>query len=116
MVFWMNKQARKIKSDLETRVEEVVTKGEFFAILTLPFLSVFREGAETVLFLKAVAIQNSGAVSFWGAVFGFSLALAITSAIFIAGKKIPLRPFFKYTGYLMPYMVNSYNLKMETRV
>jgi high-affinity iron transporter len=101
MVFWMMKQSQKIKSDLEVRVESAVTKGEFFAIVSLPFLSVFREGAETVLYLKAVAIQSSGAVSFWGGFWGLFLAVAIASAIFIGGKRIPLQPFFKYTGFFI---------------
>lgn len=101
MVFWMAKQAKKIKSELETQVEAAVSSGEVLAIVSIPFLSVFREGAETVLFLKAVAIQNSGIVSFWGGILGFGLAIGIASAIFIAGKKIPLRPFFQWTGYFI---------------
>jgi len=101
MVFWMGRQARKIKSDLEVHVEEAVSRGEFLAIVSLPFLSVFREGAETVLFLKAVAIQNSGVVSFWGGASGLLVAVALTCLVFIGGKKIPLRPFFQYTGYFI---------------
>lgn len=101
MVFWMALQARKIKSDIEMRIEAAVTSGEFFAIVSLPFLSVLREGAETVLFLKAVAIQNSGTVSFLGGTFGLASAVLITSLVFIWGKKIPLRPFFQYTGYFI---------------
>ncbi|MBI3999499.1 MAG: FTR1 family protein, partial [Candidatus Omnitrophica bacterium] len=77
MVFWMAAQARKIKSKIETRIEMAVTQDEYFVIIALPFLSVFREGAETVLFLKAIAIQNSGAVSFWGGVSGLALAVTI---------------------------------------
>ena len=53
------------------------------------------------MFLKAVAIQNSGAVSFWGGLSGLASAVIITSLVFIGGKKIPLRPFFKYTGYFI---------------
>jgi len=101
MVFWMAKQARRIKSDLEARVEDVVTSGEFFAIVSLPFLSVFREGAETVLFLNAVSIQSSGSVSFWGGFFGLALAVAISVSVFMGARKIALRPFFKYTGYFI---------------
>lgn len=104
MVFWMAKQAQKIKSDLEVRVEEVVSRGEFIAIVSLPFLAVFREGAETVLFLKAVAIQNSGAISFGGGISGLALAVALALAIFLGGKRIPLRPFFHYTGILILFI------------
>ncbi|OGW80291.1 MAG: hypothetical protein A3B72_08835 [Omnitrophica bacterium RIFCSPHIGHO2_02_FULL_45_28] len=101
MVFWMSAQAKKMKSDVEMQVEQAVTKGEFFAIMTLPFLAVFREGAETVLFLKAVAIQNSGAVSFWGGFWGLALAVLTATALFLGGRKIPVRTFFKLTGFLI---------------
>jgi high-affinity iron transporter len=101
MVFWMSAQAKKIKSDVEIQVERVVTKGEFFAIMTLPFLAVFREGAETVLFLKAVAIQNSGAVSFYGGVSGLAAAVLTVAALFLGGRRIPVRMFFKLTGFLI---------------
>ncbi|MBI1977393.1 MAG: FTR1 family protein [Candidatus Omnitrophica bacterium] len=101
MIFWMDRQGRYIKSELETQVEEAVTRGEFIAIVSLPFLSVFREGAETVLFLLAVASQNSGAVSLLGGSSGFLLAALIAIGIFILGKRVPLRPFFRATGFLL---------------
>lgn len=104
MVFWMHKQARKLKSEIESNVEMAVTSGELAAILSLVFLSVAREGAETVLFLQAIALQASGAVSFWGAVSGLGLAVAICMAIFVGGRRIPLRPLFKWSGNLLLLM------------
>lgn len=73
-------------------------------MVSLPFVAVFREGAETVLFLKAVAIQSGGSVSFWGAVWGFALAVGIVSLIFVGGKKVPLKPLFRFTGALILLM------------
>lgn len=101
MIFWMDQQGRFIKSKLETQVEEVATKGELIAILFLPFLAVYREGAETALFLAAVASQNSGAISAWGGISGFSLAVLIAVCVFRLGKQIPLRPFFRFTGFFL---------------
>jgi high-affinity iron transporter len=104
MVFWMDRQAKRIRPEIETKVEAAVTKQDLLAIALLPFLAVFREGAETVLFLKAVAIQNSGAVSWTGGLLGGALAVAATAAIFIGGRKVPLKPLFRYTGFLLILM------------
>ncbi len=104
MVFWMEEQSRKLKSDIETKVEIAATRGEIFTIILLPFFAVFREGAETVLYLAAINSQSGGAVSFWGCVGGLALAVAIVYAIFYEGRRIPLKPLFKWTGYFLLFM------------
>ena len=91
MIFWMERQAKRIRPEVEIRVESAVSRRDLIAIALLPFLAVFREGAETVLFLKAVAIQNSGAVSLGGGLLGGALAVGVTAAIFVGGRRVPLR-------------------------
>jgi len=71
------------------------------AIVMLPFLSVFREGAETVLFLKGIAYQSGAAASWAGGLLGGGLAVAVTAAIFVGGRRVPLKPLFRYTGFLL---------------
>jgi high-affinity iron transporter len=104
MVFWMDRQAKRIRPEIETRVETAVSREDLIAIALLPFLAVFREGAETVLFLKAVAIQNSGAVSLAGGLLGGALAAAVTAVIFVGGRRVPLKPLFRSTGLLLLLM------------
>ncbi|MBI4433081.1 MAG: FTR1 family iron permease [Candidatus Omnitrophica bacterium] len=104
MFFWMEKQGRRIKSDLEARVETALSKKDDVAIVSLAFFAVFREGVETVLFLKAVAIQNGGAVSWQGGLTGLGLAFLISLAIFAGGQKVPLRLLFRLTGVLILLM------------
>ena len=101
MIFWMDRQAKRIRPEIETRVESAISRQDLIAIALLPFLAVFREGAETVLFLKAVAIQNSGAVSLGGGLLGGALAVAVTAAIFVGGRKVPLKPLFRTTGMVL---------------
>jgi high-affinity iron transporter len=101
MIFWMNKQARLLKSEIEIQVERVVTKGEFFAIMALPFLAVFREGTETVLYLSAITAQSSGAVSAVGSVSGLGLAIGVVLLIFRGGKRVPLKPLFQGSGMFL---------------
>ncbi|MBI4340968.1 MAG: FTR1 family protein [Candidatus Omnitrophica bacterium] len=104
MVFWMDRQAKRLRPELETQVESAVTREEVPALVALPFLAVFREGAETALFLKAVAIQGSGSVSALGGLLGAGAAVAVTMAIFIGGRRVPLKALFRWTGGLLLLM------------
>lgn len=104
MVFWMEEQARKLKSDIEEKVEVAATRGEVIAIMLLPFFAVFREGAETVLYLSAIASQSGGVISFWGATGGLLLAVAIVYAIFYEGKRVPLKPLFRWSGFFLLFV------------
>ncbi len=70
----MERQAAQIRPEIEMKVE-----------------AAFREGAETVLFLSAVASQSSGTVSFWGGLTGFLAAVFVTLSLFVLGKRVPLR-------------------------
>jgi high-affinity iron transporter len=101
MIFWMDKQAKTIRPEIELRLEGAISRQEYIIILTLPFLAILREGAETILFLGAIAVNNSMALSIWGGLSGFVLAVAIVALIFMGGRKIPLKPLFQYTGFLL---------------
>lgn len=104
MFFWMESQARKIQSDIESRVQSALTARDDIAMVSLSFFAVLREGAETVLFLKAVSIQSGAGVSWAGGVVGGVSAVAVVTAIFAWGKKVPLRPLFRATGILILFM------------
>lgn len=104
MVFWMEAQARKIKPEIEIKVEQAVSRGQVIAIIALPFLAVIREGAETVLFLRAVASKNSLWVSLAGGASGLLLAVLVVCLIFIGGKRFPLKPLFQLSGIFLLLM------------
>ncbi len=98
MVFWMNSQSKKIKGTIESKMEVAITHSEYMAIVSLPFFAIFREGAETVLFLTAMSARNSNAVSAVGGLAGFALAVFIAAAIFMGGKRVPVRKLFRVSG------------------
>ncbi|MBI2093990.1 MAG: FTR1 family protein [Candidatus Omnitrophica bacterium] len=104
MVFWMHQQARRVRAAIEIKVETAVTHQELSVMILLPFLAVLREGAETVLFLKAVSIQNSGPISAIGGLLGAELAVFITAIIFVGGRRVPLKPLFQVTGWLLLFI------------
>ena len=104
MFFWMEKQARHLKSDIEVKMEVALSARDYVAIISLPFFAVLREGAETVLFLKAVSIQSGGSVSWAGGLAGCALAFMITGLMFVGGRKIPMRSLFQWTGVFIIFI------------
>lgn len=101
MIFWMDRQSKRIRTEIEEKVEGAIVREEYLALILLPFLAVLREGGETVLFLQAVALQHSNTVSWLGGLLGAAAAIAISALVFVGGKKIPLKIFFRSTGFFL---------------
>ncbi len=61
MIFWMRRQSRMIKGDLEHRVDAALAASRVgFALAMVAFLAVLREGIEAALFLIAAATEEIG--------------------------------------------------------
>jgi len=61
MVFWMRRQSRMIKGDLEHRVDAAVRSDNTRrAILAVALVAVLREGIEAALFLIAAGFLGLG--------------------------------------------------------
>lgn len=67
------------------------------------FLIMFREVLEVVLFMYAIVIQSNG-LSIGGSVLGSIVALMIGYAIFVQGKRVPLKQFFNVTSILLIFV------------
>lgn len=100
MIFWMAKNSRKIKGDLETRISTTVNSGYVFGISVLAFITVIREGLETVLFLTAFAVQDLIS-TLLGLIIGVSSVLVISFALFKSTYRLNLKIFFKYTSIIL---------------
>lgn len=101
MIFWMNKQAKNIKSDIEVSVEKAIDKGKVFSLFFLGFIIVFREGIETVLFFRAISFQTGARELVIGGVIGIISSIVIALIFYISTLKINLSLFFKITGILI---------------
>jgi len=101
MIFWMNNQARRIKSDIEISVEKTVYKGRIFSLFFLGFIVVFREGAETVLFFRAISYQIGSRELIIGGAIGIISSIILALIFFISTIKINLSLFFRITGILI---------------
>jgi high-affinity iron transporter len=95
---------------VRSRMEQALTRGSALALGSVAFLAVYREGFETVLFYKALAVSGGppGAgtwLPILGGILAGSLVLAgVYLAINRFGVRLPLRPFFGATGALLYYM------------
>ena len=101
MIFWMHRQARSIKSDLELGVRHAVSQTGGRALFLLAFLAVLREGIELALFLTAAAFAADAQQTLFGAVLGLGTAIVLGWSLFSATLRLDLRRFFLVTGALL---------------
>ena len=96
--WWMQQHARLVKSDVQHRIDEARAGNRLWVVGLIAFTAVFREGAETVLFLWGIVAQAGGG---WGSaiggVAGVACAAAIGWAIFRGGQQLSLTRFFSVT-------------------
>ena len=105
MLFWMRRQGRALKGELEHGVDLAISQGSTFALVALAFLAVIREGVETVLFLIPIlSFNGTGFDIVFGGLAGLVVAAAVGYAIFVAGVRINLRRFFTATGTVLIFV------------
>ncbi|WP_418003383.1 iron uptake transporter permease EfeU [Mycobacterium sp. PDNC021] len=96
MVLWMRKAAATISGDLRGDMTRALETGGW-AVATLAFLAVGREGVETALFMVGYA-NASTAWPLAGLLIGLLIAVAIAYGMYAGAVRINLAKFFKYTG------------------
>jgi high-affinity iron transporter len=104
MIFWMRRQARHLKGELQERVDVALASGSGLALAALAFFVVVREGLETVLFLFGTIreeVVGSVALGYLGAFLGLAVAAVLGFLIYTGGIRLNLRTFFKVTGALI---------------
>ncbi|GAA4347553.1 iron uptake transporter permease EfeU [Angustibacter luteus] len=102
MIFWMRKNARHLKKDLEGAAGAALANGSARALVLMAFLAVFREGFETAVFLLSVFQSSTNAVTAsLGALLGILLASVLGYGIYRGGVRINLQRFFTVTGSVL---------------
>lgn len=108
MMIWMHRQAGTLKRDITDRVHrtaEAKNRGtgskEAWGLGIFTFLMVFREGAETVMFLFAINMDTSPLMSLSGVFGGLVLAIGFCILFVNGSLNINLSAFFKVTGGFM---------------
>ena len=95
MIFWMGKQNR-----IALHIQKAVDKSIAGGLTALAFVAVYREGFETVLFLKALAFSSQTNPLF-GALFGMFAAVLLGVVIYEIGIRLNVKIFFKVTSVLL---------------
>jgi high-affinity iron transporter len=101
--WWMRQHARAISGDVQRRLDEARASQRLWIVGLVAFTGVFREGAETVLFLWGLMSQTT--ISGWGGLTGGVLGVATAAvlgwAIFRGGRRLSLSRFFAATTVLL---------------
>lgn len=107
--YWLisKAEAQKWTDYIQDKVSDSLSSGSVKALWFTAFLAVYREGAETVLFYQALG-ANADSVGLMAISGGFSAGCVLLAAIYLIMRfgavKLPIRPFFIFTGMLLYYM------------
>lgn len=100
-------EARKWAAYINDKIGGSLSSRSLKALWFAAFLAVYREGAETVLFYQALA-SDSAASGVTAVAGGFAAGCALLVGVYLAMRygavKLPLKPFFLFTGALLFYM------------
>jgi high-affinity iron transporter len=101
MVFWMRRQAATIGSHLRDQVSASISSGGGFALASVAFIGVGREGLETALFLFASAEDSGPVLAVSAAVAGLVAAVALGVLFYRGTLRLDLARFFTITSILV---------------
>jgi high-affinity iron transporter len=108
MIFWMSKQARFLKSELEAGVNKAAASTGKRAVFWLAFIAVVREGVELALFITAAffagdqsQLMTNIIQTLAGTILGLGTAALLGWTLFATTVRLDLRRFFQVTGLLL---------------
>jgi high-affinity iron transporter len=110
MIFWMSRQARNLKGELEDGVNKAAARYATgrHSIFWLAFIAVVREGVELALFITAAFFvgnnENVGLNTIQtlaGVVLGLGTAVLLGWSFLASTVRLDLRRFFQVTGLML---------------
>jgi high-affinity iron transporter len=109
MLFWMRRQARSVKGELQAAVDRVLSEGSGWGLGLLAFMAVIREGIESALFLTgqvfAASSEEGGELGIVvGAVLGLITAAVLGWLIYVGARRINYGTFFRLTGIVLVFI------------
>jgi high-affinity iron transporter len=99
MIVWMDAHARDMKRQIEAEAAAALSQAGTYALASMAFLAVLKEGFETSVFLLATfSAAQSPLLAAAGAIIGLLLAVVIGWGIYVGGVRINLSRFFRFTS------------------
>ena len=102
LILWMMKQSNYIRR-LEEKIDSSIQRVPRWRIFALVFVSVLREGIETVIFLGSTSLL-SAENSLISAVLGIIFALILGVLLYIGAIRIDLKKFFAFTTIFLIFV------------
>lgn len=103
-------ETAKWQSYITGKMQKAVTTGSAFTLSLVAFLSVYREGFETVLFYKALYLYAGDTTA--GIIPGFFSGCAVLGVVYFLinqlGMRIPVKWFFVVTSVFLYYMAFTF--------
>jgi high-affinity iron transporter len=101
MIFWMRRQARSIRRELESQVESALATGSVLALALVAFVGVLREGVETALFMFGTVKGANSLVAGVSGAAGLAAAVMLGYLFYRGASRLDLRRFFTVTSVLL---------------
>jgi high-affinity iron transporter len=99
-VYWVgwNAKLRKLSKSGETGTE---SRLEWLSLVMVGFLTIYREGFETTLFLQSLLLESGMKWVLVGIACGAVMVAAAGVLIFVIGARLPYRKLLVFTGVLV---------------
>ena len=108
MIFWMGRNARALKGELESSLEQSLAKeSSGWGAVWIGAIAVGREGMETALFIWATvrsSIEQSVFLTTAGVVTGLILGVLLGWVVYRGARAVNMRLFFTVTGYFLIFV------------
>jgi high-affinity iron transporter len=89
---------------INQQMEQAIARGSLFSFALISFLSVFREGAETIIFYTGITPYISLQQLVLGVILAVGILVIVGFAIIYYSVKIPIRFFFKAATILIYFL------------
>jgi high-affinity iron transporter len=99
-VYWVgwNAKLRKLSKNAQSGSESQL---EWLSLVTVGFLTIYREGFETTLFLQSLILESGTKWVLVGLACGAVMVAAAGLLIFVIGARLPYRKLLVFTGMLV---------------
>ncbi len=107
--FWLHSRTEitRWKAFIDGKVQKALDGGNRIGIALIAFMTVFREAFETVLFLRAISLDDSKTSQLSllaGVLTSFALVLLLGWLLLKYSSKIPIRKLFSVSSMLMIFL------------
>ncbi|MEY4458110.1 MAG: hypothetical protein RIS25_703 [Actinomycetota bacterium] len=104
MIIWMRDTGRKLKAELQTKLDAAVQTG-IFTVVIMAFVAVAREGLESALFFFSTVNSASSTLEpTIGFITGVLLAAGIGWALYAQALRLDIGKFFTVTSYFLIFV------------